>query len=71
MTKQVLIDTIGKVFVDNGFRNEFNSDPEKAIAGISDLSDMERQFLKDMAAKIGECTTGLDVSYEGENKTRK
>ena len=72
MTKQKLIDTIGKVFVDNNFRNEFNSNPENAIAGISDLSDMERQFLKDMAAKIGECTTGLDdLSYEGENKTRK
>jgi hypothetical protein len=71
MTKQVLIDTIGRIFLDNVFRNEFNSETEKVIAGIPDLSEMERKFLKDMAANIGQCTTGLDVEYEGENKTRK
>jgi hypothetical protein len=71
MTKQVLIDTIGRVFVDNDFRNEFNGNPERAISGISDLSDKEREFLKEMSTKIGECTAGLDLTYEGENKTRR
>jgi len=68
MTKQILIDTIGRVFVDNDFRNEFNNNTDSTISGISGLSDEEKNFLKSMAVKIGECTVGLNVSYEGENK---
>lgn len=70
MAKQDLIDTIGKVFVDNDFREQFNNNTENTIAGISGLSEEEKKFLGEISVKIGECTSGLSVRYEGENKRK-
>lgn len=68
MTKDILIDTIGKLFVDQDFRNEFNNNMETTIGNISGLNDEEKKFLKDMANKIRECTDALGIRYEGQNK---
>lgn len=67
MTKAILIDTIGKLFVDDDFRTRFNTNKDEALRSI-DLTDEERQFLKDKANIIRECTDQISVSYDGEDK---
>lgn len=70
MSKQTLINTIGRLFIDEDFRNEYYNNRDQTLDGISDLTKEEKQFLKDMQDSIRECTDTLNIRYEGENKRR-
>lgn len=71
MTRQELINTIGRLFVDKSFRDDFNNNVEKTVSDVNGLSDEEKKFLREMSTKIADCTKDLDVEYQGENKTRR
>ena len=68
MSKQTLINTIGRIFVDEDFRNEYYKNRDQTLDGIRDLTNEEKQFLRDMQDSIRECANSLDISYEGERK---
>ena len=70
MSKQTLINTIGRLFVDEDFRNEYYNNRDQTLDGIRDLTNEEKQFLRDMQDSVRECTDTLNIRYESENKRR-
>jgi|RhiMetdeSRZDD1v2_1073273.scaffolds.fasta_scaffold1367628_1 hypothetical protein len=67
MSRRVLINIIGKVFIDSEFRKKFRTDTDKALAN-SDLTAKEKTFLKSKRGKILDSARSLNVTYQGENK---
>lgn len=70
MSKGLIIDTIGRLFVEDDFRNEFNNNSDRTLGKISGLTDKEKQFLKEKANVIRDCTDALAVTYQGGKKKR-
>jgi FixJ family two-component response regulator len=68
MSKQDLLNTIGKVFVDKEFRQEFSSNTDQTLDSIAGLTNKEKQILKDMKNDIDLWANKLDIHYTGENK---
>ena len=72
MSKLTLINIIGRIFVDVDFRNEYYKNIDQTLSGISDLTDEEKQFLRDFQGTIKECANTLDIGYEStERKVRR
>jgi hypothetical protein len=70
MSKGLVVDTIGRLFIDEDFRNEFNNNRETTLEKISGLTDKEKQFLKEKSNIIRDCTDSLVVTYQGGKKKR-
>ena len=68
MSKPTLINTIGRIFVDEDFRNEYYTNRDQTLDSIRDLTNEEKKFLIDMEKSIKECVNTLNISYEGERK---
>jgi hypothetical protein len=68
MSKQDLIDAIGKIFVDDVFRGNFTNNTDQTVDNISGLTPQEKQFLKNEKDNILQCVGALNISYSGENK---
>ncbi len=70
MSKQELIKTIGKLVVDEQFRNEYFSNIDQTLNSIPGLSDDEKQFLREKNDDIHEAITemNMNIEYEGEDK---
>ena len=69
MSKRVLINTLGKVFIDSEYRKKFRTETDKALANC-DLTPKEKTFLKDNRGKILASAKDLNMIYQGENKKR-
>ena len=69
MSRRVLINTIGKVFIDSEFRKKFRTDTDKALANL-DLEPKEKTLLKNKRGKILDSARDLNLMYQGENKKR-
>jgi hypothetical protein len=70
MSNGLVIDTIGRLFIEEDFRDEFNNNRDRALAKISGLTDQEKQFLKEKSNIIRDCTDALVVTYQGGKKKR-
>jgi hypothetical protein len=68
MSKKDLINTIGRIFVDEQFRTEYFNNTDQTVDSITELTDTEKQFLKSEKNKIRPYVEQLNVRYEGENK---
>ena len=72
MSKQTLINIIGRIFVDEDFRNEYYNNRDQTLDGISDLTNEEKQTLRDFQDTIKDCANTLDIKYEStERKVRR
>jgi hypothetical protein len=71
MAKRNLINIIGKLFVDDKFREKYFEDRDAAREKLTGLTANEKKFLKDKEMDIRRWADTLDVKYKGVNKTRK
>jgi hypothetical protein len=70
MAKRSLINLIGKLYVDEKFRDEYFSDSDAALKKVTGLTTKEKDFLKDNENDIRQCIDNLDIKYEGQNKRK-
>lgn len=70
MSKQELIDTIGKLFVDEQFRSRYFNNLEQELNSIQGLSNQEKQFLREKNDSIREAITTMNIKYNGEDKRK-
>jgi hypothetical protein len=68
MAKRSLINLIGKLYVDENFRDKYFSDSDAALKKVTGLTTKEKDFLKDNENDIRQCIDNLDIKYKGENK---
>jgi hypothetical protein len=68
MTKQDLVNVIGKLFVDEEFRREYFNNKEQALSNFSGLTPSEKDFLDTKEDDIRGFVNALDIKYKGENK---
>ena len=70
MSKQELVKTIGKLVVDKQFRDKYFNNFDQVLDSIPDLSDSEKQFLREKNDAIRQAITemSMDIEYEGEDK---
>ena len=68
MSKEELIKTIGKLFADEQFSDDYFINFDQVLNGISGLSDKEKQFLRDKNDSLHEAVTKMKIEYSGEDK---
>ncbi len=69
MSKLDLINTVGKLFVDEQFRSDYFNNLDQVLNSIQGLSDKEKQFLRDNNDSIHEAITAMNIRYSGEDKS--
>jgi hypothetical protein len=70
MTKEDVVNVIGKLFVDEEFRREFINNKEQALRSFPGLTQSEKDFLDTKEDDIQGFVRALDIKYDGENKSR-
>ena len=70
MAKRSLVNIIGKLFVDDKFREKYFSDSDTARKKLTGLTTKEKNFLKDKENDIRRCVEKLDIKYKGEDKRK-
>ena len=68
MSKQELINIVGKMFVDEQFRTNFMNatNIDRLLHNTQGLTDTEKQFLKDEKETIQTAIKNLDTKYPND-----
>ncbi len=68
MSKQELINIVGKMFVDEQFRANFMNatNVDRLLSNTQGLTDTEKQFLKDEKETIQTAIKNLDTKYPND-----
>jgi hypothetical protein len=70
MSKQSLINLIGKLYVDEKFRDKYFSDSEAVLKKVTGLTAKEKKFLRDNEVDIHQSIDDLGIEYKGVNKRK-
>lgn|GEM_PF-2887171 len=70
MAKRSLVNIIGKLFVDDEFREKYFSDSDAALKKLTGLTTKEKNFLKDNEMDIHRWAESLDIKYMGVSKRK-
>lgn len=68
MTKQDLVNVVGRLFVDEEFRRKYFNNKEQALSSFSGLTLDEKKFLDNEEDHIRDLVDALKIKYEGEDK---
>jgi hypothetical protein len=68
MAKRSLLNIIGKLYVDEKFRDKYFSDSNEALKRVVGLTTKEKNFLREHQNDIRRCIDKLNIKYDGEDK---